>query len=94
MYFGPGFDSPHLHHRKKDMYAKDQLNVDVILPVSVDWETIPGITKAVQVFPDDDKMAYMFVVYVESDKLESVTQQLNDHSGVRSVERCAIRRIM
>jgi uncharacterized protein YlbG (UPF0298 family) len=76
------------------MYAKDQLNIDVILPISVDWKSISGLTKAVQVFPDDDKMAYMFVVYVEPDKLESVTQQLNDHPGVRSVERCAIRRIM
>jgi hypothetical protein len=76
------------------MYAKDQLNVDVVLPVSVKWDTIPGLLKAVQVFPDDDEMAYMFVVYVEPDKLESVTQQLNDHPGVNSVERCAIRRIM
>ena len=76
------------------MYAKDQLNVDVILPVSVDWDSIPGIKKAVQVFPDNDKMAYMFVVYVEPDKLESVTKQLQDHSGIRSVERIATRRIM
>jgi len=76
------------------MYAKDQLNVDVILPVSVDWKAISGITKAVQVFPDSDKMAYMFVVYVEPDQLESVMSTLTDHPGIRSVERIATRRVM
>ena len=70
------------------------MNVDVKLPLSIDFQSISGIIKAVQVFPDEPELEHMYVVYVNPDELSKVESALAEHPGVNSYERIPMRHLV
>lgn len=73
------------------IHCNDQLNVDVKLPLTVEFDKIDGVIKYVQIFPNDEELEHMYIVYVEPNKLESVKTFLEEHEGIKSVELVAKR---
>ena len=75
----------------KPAYSDNQLNVKVALPLSFDFNTISGVVKAIQVFPDNPRLAGWYVITVEPQNLMTVKSTLEKQAGVTSVEKVALR---
>ncbi len=63
------------------------------MPLTVDFGTIAGIKKAVQVFPNTPGLDELFIVYLEDDKLEEVKNLLEADDGIVSCELVPIRKL-
>jgi hypothetical protein len=72
-------------------YSNDRLNVHVNLPLTVDFASIEGITKVIQVLPDNIEFNNWYIVYCNPEDLEKVKTALDSHSGVFMCEKCPIR---
>lgn len=72
-------------------YSDNQLNVKVTLPLSFDFEKVPGVLSVTQVFPNNPKLAGWYIVNVEPENLMTVKSALEKQAGVMLVEKVALR---
>lgn len=75
-------------------YSKTQLNVDVVLPLSIKFEECSQIVKAEQLFPDMEELKHMYIVSCKKEDYDTVYKFLSSHSGIESVGKVAIRQLI
>ena len=73
------------------MYMQNQVSVRVKLPRTLDLTIIPGVKKAIQIFPNDPLFEDMWIAYTEHGEENSVIQLMNTHPGIVSCERIPLR---
>jgi len=73
------------------MFFKNQLNVYVNLPLTVDFMSIDGITKVVHLMPEKTDFDDWYIVYFEPEDFDKVESALKTHPGIADCERIPMR---